>query len=221
MDNLRAVARATNLMNVARTTYSGGSADVVLSMDVRRRDESDFATVGGPIMDLGEYCNRRFREGEEFVTVSAGTRPQLRPGDCVRFRIENRSSRAQDVTVLFMDSRWGIQSYFPMMSGDQNRIEAGGERYIAENSAGFLVTPTTTGVERMLMIAVPGSGGLLADFSYLAQPQLTATRSLGEGSELHDLLDQAGFRGESTRGLAQGTQESTTTQVLSWVTESD
>ena len=195
LSNLRAIARATNLMNVARATSSGGLAEVVLTMEVRRSGES------------------------EFEAVPAAVRPALRPGDYVRFRIENRSTRAQDVTVLFLDGRWGITSYFPMRSGDRNRIEAGGSLFIANNAAGFPVTADTTGLERMLMIAVPARGGILADFSYLAQPRLVATRSLGEGSELHSLLDQAGFGGGRTRGLGQQAQDDTTTQVLTWVTE--
>ncbi len=194
VNNLRAVARATNLMNVARSTSSGGIAEVVLAMDVRRSGET------------------------EFEEVPAGVRPEVRPGDFVRFRLENRSMRAQDVTVLFVDGRWGITPFFPNRSGDRNRIEAGGSLYIANNAAGWPVEANTTGLERMLMIAVPARGGMLADFSYLAQPRLLATRSLGEGSALQSLLDQAGFSGGQTRGLGQQARDDTTTQVLSWVT---
>ncbi|MDJ0908271.1 MAG: caspase family protein [Woeseiaceae bacterium] len=193
-DSLRAVARATNLMNVARATSTGGPVEVALVMEVRHEDSAEF-------------------EG-----VPEGTRPVLRPGDYVRFRIENRSNRAQDVTVLFIDSRWGIESYYPMGSGGLNRIEAGGSQYIGNAVGGFPVTVETTGMERMLMIAVPARGGDPVNFSGLEQPTLAATRDLGAESEFGNLLEQAGFRGGQTRGLGQQTQEDTTTQVLTWIT---
>ncbi len=195
LDSLRAVARATNLMSVARATASGGAAVVVLVMEVRREGEAEF-------------------EG-----VSGGVRPVLRPGDYVRFRIENRSDQSQDVTVLFLDSRWGITTYYPQRIGAPNRMEAGGSQYIGNAVGGFPVTASTTGLERMLLIAVPARGGNMTDFSRLAQPTLSATRALGSGSDLDNLLDQAGFRGGRTRGLGQQTQEDTTTQLVTWVTE--
>lgn len=194
LDSVRAVARATNLLKVAQLTSVGGEVEVALVMEVRRQ------------------------AGVEFEAVSIGTRPVLTPGDYVRFRIENRSNRAQDVTVLFVDSRWGIASFYPMRSGDVNRIEAGGSQYIGNAVGGFPVTADTTGLERMLMIAVPARSGDMVNYSRLAQPTLTATRALGEESELGSLLEQAGFWGGRTRGLGQQTQEDTTTQVLSWIT---
>ena len=197
LEYLRTVIRATNLMNVVRATSSGGSADVVLTMEIKGDGES------------------------EFEPVLAGVRPALRPGDLVRFRIDNLSGQAQDVTVLFLDARWGISAFYPVRHGGGNRIEADGRLFLPISGEGYLVDAETTGLERMLMIAVPARGSIPADFSYLEQPRLVATRALGETSELRSLLDQAGFEGGQTRGLGRQAQEDTTTQLLTWRTESE
>lgn len=196
LENLSSVAKATNLLRLANSGGAGGSMGVILSMEVRRG------------------------AGQPFETVPVGQRPQVRPGDRVRFRLKNESERAQDVTVLFVDSRWGIDTIYPGRRGERNRIEAGGS-YVIGGANGFGVNADTTGLERIVMIAVPGeASAMIADFSFLQQPALVATRNLDQAGPagFRGLLETAGFNGGRTRGLTDDAQDETSIETLSWET---
>jgi len=116
----------------------------------------------------------------------------------LRVTFTNKGRAALDVTVLYIDSDYGIDCLFPK-NNEFNRLKAGEK---IEQS--FTASAATTGLEHLLVIAVEAEGQA-TDFSGLAQPSLeryrqTQPTTRGCGSALHSLLKKAAF-GEGTRGI--------------------
>ena len=119
----------------------------------------------------------------EFVRVGAkpekagqGARPiqVFYPGDAVQCRITNTGEIAVDVTLLYVDSGFGIEALYP--NREPNRIQPGKT----------LITPTfdiadaTVGRENAVVIAVKADGPMV-DFTALAQPTLPLARGKEKG----------------------------------------
>lgn len=117
--------------------------------------------------------------GGKEVEVDQSSRHPLLDGDKIRLEIKNTSSAPVDVTVLFIDSQYGITPIFPS-GGGTNRISAKAQL----GSVGGCITGDTVGLEGMIVVAtkaLPGSP--VADFRFLGQKRLSRTksvRSLGE-----------------------------------------
>lgn len=154
--------------------------------------------------------------------------PQLSPADArvasgeqVGFTITNRTGDFVDVTILYVDSRFGITSIFPGR-GENNRIEPGA---ILRAGAGGLdpieIDDSTTGIEHLLIIATASSArGERFDYSYLAQPRLAATRAAGArdgvASPLEEMLQDAAFGTIATRDGRPPRQERSILKVFTW-----
>ena len=94
------------------------------------------------------------------------------------------------------------------------RFEANGQR---SKELGTVNTGTTSGRESVLIIVSEAQPGMpQADFAFLGQPTLAATR--GGGDNLRDLLEASGFQPERTRGLTQPAAALSTTafRLFSW-----
>ncbi len=138
-------------------------------------------------------------KGEERL-VDQSSRLPLNEGDSLRLEISNGSASPVDLTILLVDSRYGITTLFPTR-GRTNRIAAGG----MINNIGGRITADTLGLEGMIVIASKARAGTpVADFSFLAQKQLSRTknvRALGgagkgaDGDGLEDLFASAAFGG--------------------------
>lgn len=165
--------------------------------------------------------------GEERV-VEGGRITEFREGDKIRFKLKNHSPAAVDVTMLFIDSQYGVTAMFPQ-PGQVNRISAGGSITDSGSDSGteFNVTADTLGVEQMLVIAVKAlQGAPHSDFSYLAQERLpktkaveTTTKSRGsEASNVFAIFKRAGFGGAVTRGLQpkKSVADQTAMKLFSW-----
>jgi hypothetical protein len=138
--------------------------------------------------------------------------PQLSDGDLVKLTLRNPGKTAIDLTALYIDASYGISALYPQ-PGSSNRIEAGGTETIE-----IRINAETTGVERLLLIAVEArSQGERSDFSFLQQNRLERTR--GGGTDMTALLSEAGFgppAGQATRGVsAIPAAERTDMRVLS------
>ncbi len=149
--------------------------------------------------------------------VQGGDVPKLTTGDIVDFRMANKGRTAADVTLLFLDSEWGITAMYPP-PGRLNRIEAGGT-----DSVQVEINADTLGVERMLTIAVQAQAKqALADFSFLAQPRLDKTRGSRDASgSMEALMAEAGFADKgASRGVSLSKSDAQTTrmQLFSWET---
>lgn len=120
---------------------------------------------------------KRAGERKEIV-VDQSSRQPLAEGDTLRLEIANNSRSPVDLTILFVDSRFGITTLFPTR-GRTNRIAAKGHI----NNIGGKITQDTLGLEGMIVIASKASAGSpVADFSFLSQQKLSRTknvRSLG------------------------------------------
>jgi hypothetical protein len=104
----------------------------------------------------------------EYKPIEADKLPSLYDGDLLTLAIENNSDTATDVTILYVDSEYGITPMYPAEEGEINRIEAGGNDWLE-----LELYADTAGTERIVVIAVAAQPNtLMKDFSFLAQPRL-------------------------------------------------
>jgi hypothetical protein len=178
--SLHAVARATNLLRLAAQLAPNAPGASQLNVSLRR--------VG--------------------VQGTADLRPEevttLRPGDRLAIAMRNNGMAAIDVTMLYLDARYGITTLFPEGGGASNRLEPQ-----ASHAFEIEITDETIGIERLLTIAVEaGRGHERADFSFLAQPSLRQTRGANEAIDDDDVLAfmDAGFANYRSRAARPAPQ---------------
>jgi hypothetical protein len=189
---LEAIARASNLVRLASLHRESVQAQFGKDLDVDVQIElleKETDTKGKPL--VWQAAGR---------TVPVGTYNFL--------RIENRESVAVDVTLLYVDSQYGITAIFPE-AGEQNRIPPKTSRSIGPGK----VTSDTMGLEHIILLAAPSHAEQLpADFSFLGQPALqeVVVRGLppkdarsrgGSQSALEQLLATALEGGGTSRGV--------------------
>ncbi|PWF55165.1 caspase family protein [Massilia glaciei] len=156
------------------------------------------------------------------TSVAAGGLARLKAGDRIYFRFDNRGTRSVDLTLLFLDSSFGIAPVFPYYRGETNRVEPNGQVEVALD-----ITATTLGRERLLAVAVEAAPfTLVADFSFLAQrgaPEARPKRAGDPGQDdaegLRALLAAAGFGVPYARGDgARPAWPSSLMTLYSWTT---
>lgn len=190
VDSLKRIAKVVNLLRVAAQTAGG---PVAQKLDVRI---------------AGQRAGKRF----DFNPTQV---PSLRDGDKLELRINNRHTRPVDVTILLIDSQYGITPLFPQ-GGEDNRIPAGGE---FSPTGTIDITVDTVGRESLMVIAVEAPPGAeRADFGFLAQARLERTRGRGQG--IVEMLEDIGFATERTRGARMSSQAlgSTAIRLFTWNT---
>jgi hypothetical protein len=142
----------------------------------------------------------------------------LRDGQRVKFRLVNSGKQPVDMTLLFIDSGYGIHPLFPHAStSDENRVEPGGAREIVVK-----VNADTQGAERVVLIATSARGASM-DFSFLAQSTLEQARGTARGgdalsSPLGQLLRSMQDHEGNTRGLDVPQVNDYTVRSLGWQT---
>jgi hypothetical protein len=198
-DRLTSIARALRLLRIAGSEQPGVS-----------RQGATRVTV-----DLLRYDTPDSPEGKPVVPGPAGR--TLCSGDTIAFRMKNPCGHPIDVTLLFVDSGYGIQALFPETGTvDDNRLFPGQERTTPK----VTVTADTVGSEQLVVIAVKASLERV-DFSCLQQSALERTRStraLGQ-SPLGELLVEAMFAADgATRGLKRAGVPNHHTLVIPWQT---
>ena len=155
---LRGIAQFRQLLQVVGKVREQGQqvGDAVdVSLELRRLKSPD-DDEGTPLAD-------------------AGGRPDFRDGDLVGFLVSNKGRYPADVTLLFLDSSFGIEALFPVEPGINNRLKPG-QKLLRRAR----INASTTGEEHMVLIAVKaGNDPLCTDFTFLAQP--TIDRAKGEG----------------------------------------
>lgn len=207
LDNLSTIARARNLLALA-TAASTERGDPDNSTNVK--------------IELVRY--RAKQPGAfDMVEWSSGGR-ELHKGDKISFRITNSGRYAADVTLLFVDSAYGIAAVFPERgtSGD-NRLRPGKSLLTPR----VTVNAQTTGLEHVVMIAVKTqTEEQPVDFSFLAQPNLQQARlkappgqrMRGLDSPLGLLLQNALYGEGNQRGLTRELVNDYCIRILSWTT---
>ncbi|MBK8906974.1 MAG: caspase family protein [Rhodospirillales bacterium] len=178
-ESLETVARVTTLFNLARALGGNELAgNLEISPEVRRSDGS--------------------REPFRLNHVP----PRLNDGDVLVTRIANKGQQVVDLTVLFVDSRYGIEPWFPF-DGRSNRLRHGEH---VELELG--VTLSTIGLEHFVFIAVAAEPQAPpSDLTNLAQKQLPV-----RGQAIATLQDML----PTTRGGNRPAIETAAVTVFSW-----
>lgn len=193
LDSLRAIAKVVNLLKLAaQSSASPVAQKVELTITVER--------------------------GGKPFPLNPNQVPALLDRDQLSIRVSNRHTQAVDVTVLFIDSQYGITSIFPQ-SGESNRVVPNGQLTPGKVE----INVDTVGRESLLVIVSEAeSGAAPSDFSFLQQARLAVTRGAGQGGvgDLHAILENIGFAPERTRGVrvARGTLDRTAIRLYSWDT---
>jgi hypothetical protein len=204
-------------------TLSSDVADVVARIS-RARNLLRLAAEPAPAqstvdieIDLVRYRGDSDQTGA-VVPLEAGGRT-LRPGDDIVFRLRNTGTAAADVTLLFIDSEYGITAIFPRGDAEADSRLARGAEAVTEK---FTINDTTLGWEQVVAIAVEARNPRV-DFRHLEQMSLTTTRSVeparrAAASGLQRLLDRAMFGQGTTRSLAANDVGRHAIKMLAWKT---
>jgi hypothetical protein len=188
------IARARNLMRLAQGPSP--EPDVSLKVQLLRHD-SESSSVWRPL---------RYEASGVTLTV----------GEVASFQITNDGSVPLDVTLLFINSGYGIQALYPRADEEiDNRIQPGQ----TVSTGKFNVKDDTLGVEHVVAIGVAVGQEPRVSFGSLEQPSMNAfqTRSIGRSS-LVDLLRRALYDGGTGRGMRiEGTTRHVF-QMISWRT---
>jgi hypothetical protein len=214
-DHLRRIARFQQLLRIAG-------------------DPGAESLLGGPDVDvpieLLRFANDADRVGQVVAWQARGI--EFREGEIVGFRVRNLGREPIDVTVLFLDSGFGIKPLFPRVPGGDNRLPpARAAALPPERSAltrQFRITADTVGLEHLVVIAVKArEEESPADFSFLAQETIPRARGLKgvQGNEertiespLGRLFQKALFGEGGTRGASALDIDDYALRLLSWRT---
>ncbi len=206
-ERLRGIAQFQQLLQVVgkvREQGQGVGDAVDVSLELRRlkgRDDEE----GTPLAD-------------------ASGRPDFRDGDLVGFLVSNKGRYPADVTLLFLDSGFGIEPLFPVEAGIDNRLKPG-ERLLRRAQ----INASTTGEEHMVLIAVKAENEpLRTEFTFLAQPTIERARGAGRArgtdaprgfdSLLGEMFQNALYAQGRTRGLNPIEARNYATRLVSWRT---
>lgn len=199
-DRLDRIARASNLTRL--TALSG-------------QDQVAGAIQAG--LELRLLARRTDREGLPVPREAGGV--TLYNGDRVSFRLHNPNRFPIDMTLLYVDSGFGIACLFPQ-DGELNRLRPGDSLPVTVR-----VTADTAGLEHLVLVAVRATEEQPLDFSALAQPSLEQAQNVertrggpsrGLQSPLGQLL-QRGLYGQGTaRGVQRDMLDDHTLQLFSW-----
>lgn len=166
---LQHASKATNIMRVA-SMLSGTEAVAALQLQLSH------VTAKG-----------------DKTLISGANIPKIRPGDRVEVTMKNAGRRAMDVTALYLDSKFGVISQFPV---DANpRLETN-----AQVTFSVAIDDSTLGTERLAFIAVEAEKHAdKANYSFLAQDTLSS-EMVRRGGPDYQLFMDAGFAQHVTRG---------------------
>jgi hypothetical protein len=189
------VARARRLMAIATSGSIARSNDLVdVGVEILRYDAKNPKGKPVPVAGAGRV---------------------LHDGETISFRVTNRSKCAADVTLLFVDSCFGISAVFPEPGTiDDNRLLP--KQVIVTPK--MEVNADTVGPEQLVVIAVR-SAIERQDFTALAQESLGQMRGApAMQSPLGELLATAMFNQGTTRGLTRKAGREYRTLMLPWYT---
>jgi hypothetical protein len=197
---LRRIARVHNLLKL-----DAGESGVVM----RPRGSVDVD------VDLLRYASE---DATEFEVVPWDNGRTLRAGDIVQFRVTNKGLEPVDVTLLFVDSEYGITAYFPQIGFVENNRVDPTKQFLSPRAE---VTPTD-GPEHMVVIAVRAElQREPMNFSFLEQPSIERARGTPRttpslDSPLGKLLQSAMFAEGATRGLSRASIDKHAVRRLTW-----
>ena len=146
---------------------------------------------------------------------------EVQAGDWVAFQLTNRGREPIDVTLLFVDSDYGISSIFPEAGvTTDNRLLPGKDL----KTPRLTVNAKTLGLEHVVLIAVRVKRDEQpVDFSCLEQPSILTARKIDNkgtalDSPLGRLFQHAFYGAGDRRGMTRSVAANYTMQSLSWNT---
>jgi len=180
--SLETIARGENLKRLA-AAESGAATGVRLDIKLLRRKDSKDKVGTFPLAWPGP-------------TLAA------LDGDLLLVKLTNKGRTPIDVTLLYVDSAYGIDCLYPAQ-GQLNRLEPG-----ESESVKLKVTSKTVGHEHFVAIAVKANGQPV-DYSLFAQPSLN--QALARGGDGVKQVLQTPLGKLLQRGIyGQGTSRSVT-----------
>jgi Caspase domain len=191
------IARVHALLELGTALRSSDELGLDVTMSLRR------AAYG----NTPRPANCGDRELEKPVLLASSAFPELRQCDEVDIQIRNVSDNPVDVTVLYVDSAYGVTSLYPKEIDEGNRIVPNGVKGlpIEIRTLDAKGRTTTTGTERVIFLATRArTGQQMQSFRFLEQPSLPVAKSEAlqkrglEAGSLIELLEQAVY--EPTRG---------------------
>ncbi len=209
-ETLTAVARVENLRKLAAGAEGGDGGALKLKVELRRRE------------------NKSDKQGKIPVPWPA---PNLTffDGDMLTVKMTNTGTAKADVTLLYIDSGYGINSIFPdQKSGENNRLSPGDSTTVRATIDG-----STVGPESLVVIVTKGVGVVPLDFTVLAQPTLENVRNVkprdvkeaesldaikkGLESPLGAMLRRSLYGEGNTRGLkVDEAEDNSLVMLISW-----
>jgi hypothetical protein len=176
-ESLHEIAKTTNLLRIAANLAGESAKNSKLEIALK------FITNNG-----------------KEISYTKGSVPTLHKGDRISVSLSNNGLKSVDVTMLYVDARYGINVLFPGGAGASNRLESR-----AKVDFDIEVTDDTQGMERILAIAVEAAKTQeRADFSFLAQSPLDASRDIKKRGAIDgDIMAfmDAGFSSYKSRGV--------------------
>ncbi len=204
-ERLARIAAAQNLLRVVAASEHSSAEGAPIGMKV----------------EMLKYTDLEDKVGHPLVPATSCT--ELRQGDSIGFRLANSGRDPVDVTLLLVDSEYGIAPVFPTQFGLDNRLQPG-ESLIRR----FRVTVSLPGPEHLIVIAAKAKiNAVPCDFSFLGQSSIerarsAADRSRGAGETLTSgfgqLLLDARYNSSGRRGLETVELGRYELSTLSWRT---
>jgi len=195
-DALFRIARVHALLELGTALRSWDELGLDVTMSLRR------------VRNMPRPADCKHPELDEAVALAPSAVPELRQCDEVDVRIRNVSDNPVDVTVLYIDSAYGVTSLYPKENDEGNRIVSNGMKQLPPIEIRTLDEKgktTTTGTERVIFLATRArTGQQMQSFRFLEQPSLPVAKSEAlqkrglEAASLIELLEQAVY--EPTRG---------------------
>lgn len=227
MENLVTIGRVRNLMRIG--AYSAGSATaqkLITKFYISRVQPAVRAARAAENRPLDlDDCKDVAREKEELQALGSGL-PVLLMCDQIRLDVENKGSKPVDVTVLAIDSQFGISLMYPTLLSEANRVEPGSVVSIGAPGQELFINNQTVGQERLMVVGVEAEPqSPTVNLGFLQQKPLTISRnaavSRGAPSPFSKLFDQAITGGDNkTRSLATvPVLGETAIKSFGWVTQ--
>jgi len=194
-----ALTRISRVQSLLRISGGGGS---------------QWADTSKLDVQIVRYKDANDKEGQPVAFDRGGIR--LYNGDKVGFQVKNMGQEPLDVTLLLIDSGYGIHPLYPT-PGATNRLYPGNQ--VLKRGS---ITAETTGLEHLLVIALNAKPvDSPVNFSFLSQPTIERSRAVGGenlNSPLGKIFQNALYGEGNTRGFAADEIDNYLVQTLSWKT---
>ena len=210
IDSLRRIARVRNLLYLADLVRETGKNDPDFKINVDFCSKEKNHDDNQPVCESPNASLFPIVKHYQNKLPLVSTDPSK--DTAIKFSLENSSRKYTDLTLLYIDSQYGMQIIFPKPL-ESSRIEAHGQ---IKNAIREINVNMTAGKEYLILISTQAkSNREETRFDFLSQESIPLSR---RGlSELYDLLSAAVFGVDWEPRLIRGKSlEQASIQVFSW-----